>query len=497
MGHISRTHPLTPAGLPPSRRTLLGAAGAALAGTALTPLPAQAQPGPDRDAAATPAAPGAFDQALPPDRRVAAQVHAEFLHGWHGYTKAAWGYDEVRPVSGGHNDFFATGKTFGLSIVEALDTLYLMGEDAELARGCGWIEAHFDPAQDADMHVFETIIRLVGGLLAGYLATGRKRLLDRCRELTDRLLPAFASPTGIPYTHVNLRTGAVHGSSVPLAEAGTNVLEFGLLSKLTRDPRYYDAAIRAYQAVISRRSSLDLLGTSIDASTGRWTDPASVAPNPPVDSFYEYLWGGWAMFGDRRLRDWYTTLTRAILTRQADRSTGRLWFRQVDPYSGRQLGTAQSELASFYAGLLGKAGDVRDGRAYYASWTAVLDRYPVLPEGIDYTTLSATDKGDQLRPEYVNSSFDLWRVTHDSLFKRTAYRYFTGMRDHLRVPGGYTIARDVTTSPMALGDLTPAYWFSENPKYLYLMFANTPRFDYRTGYLSTEGKVLRGLRRTR
>lgn len=65
---------------------------------------------------------------------------------------------------------------------------------------------------------------------------------------------------------------------------------------------------------------------------------------------------------------------------------------------------------------------------------------------------------------------------------------------NLRVDGGYTIASDVTVSPMALGDLTPAYWFAENMKYLYLIFAAAPRYDYGTGYLSTEGKLLRGVR---
>ncbi|CCB77563.1 MULTISPECIES: glycoside hydrolase family 47 protein [Streptomycetaceae] len=491
MRHDSRSFPIpSEPGRRPARRTLLGAAGA-VAAAALTPWPASAA---DRTADASDPGP-ARTTALPPDHRVAAEIRSEFLHGWRGYTQVAWGYDEVRPVSGGRNDFFAPGRTFGLSIVEALDTLYVMGEDAEVARGCDWIEAHFDPAQDADVHVFEAVIRLVGGLLAGYLATGRKRLLDRCREFTDRLLPAFASPTGIPYTHVNLRTGAVSGSSVPLAEVGTNVMEFGLLTRLTGDRRYLDASMRAYRAAMARRTSLGLLGTSIDAETGRWTDPASVAPNPPVDSFYEYLWGGWALLGDRRLRDWYRSLTSAILKHQADTGTGHLWFRQVDPATGRQLGTSQSELASFYAGLLGKGGDPRHARAYYESWTAVLDRYPVLPEGIDYRTLAATDTGNQLRPEYVNSSFDLWRLTRDPYYKRTAYRYFTGMRDHLRVPGGYTIAADVTASPMRLGDLTPAYWFAENPKYLYLIFADSPRFDYRTGVLSTEGKILKGLRR--
>jgi mannosyl-oligosaccharide alpha-1,2-mannosidase len=68
------------------------------------------------------------------------------------------------------------------------------------------------------------------------------------------------------------------------------------------------------------------------------------------------------------------------------------------------------------------------------------------------------------------------------------------MRANQRVSRGYTVVNDATTSPMPKGDYTPAYWFAENMKYLYLTFAAAPRFDYVNGYLSTEGKILRGAR---
>ncbi|MFJ6216908.1 glycoside hydrolase family 47 protein [Streptomyces sp. NPDC092296] len=478
--------PLSPAALRARlpRRAVLGAAAATTLATAT----------PARRAAAAPPPTAATDRAaLPSDATIARQVRAEFQHSWEGYKRAAWGYDEVRPVSGRHNDFFLRGRSFGLSIVEALDTLYVMQLDAEVKRSADWIEKHLDPAVDGDIHVFEAVIRLVGGLLAGHLCTGRPKLLKRCRELTDRLLPAFtASPTGIPYTRVNLRTGAVSGSTPPLAEVGSNILEFGLLSQLTGDGRYYDAAKGAYRAVLERRSSLDLLGTTIDVETGRWVDYTSSAPNPPVDSFYEYLWAGWELFGDPELRDWYRLLTDAVLREQAERRDGLLWFNQVDPDTGELLGTGQSELGAFYAGLLARGGDRAAGEDYYRSWTALLDRYPVLPEGVDFDAEEVTSARNDLRPEYVNSSFDLWRLTGNATYKRSAYRYFQGLRGHLRVSGGYTVAADVLAKPMRLGDLTPGYWFAENPKYLYLMFADSPRFDRRRGLLSTEGKILRG-----
>ena len=58
---------------------------------------------------------------------------------------------------------------------------------------------------------------------------------------------------------------------------------------------------------------------------------------------------------------------------------------------------------------------------------------------------------------------------------------------------GYATMANVVTKTQ--DDHCPAYWWSEQMKYYYLMFSNTPRFDYRRPYLTTEGNVLRGFRR--
>lgn len=62
--------------------------------------------------------------------------------------------------------------------------------------------------------VFETTIRVLGGLLSGHQfasATGQPfhlpwykgELLDLAKDLGERLLPAFATPTGMPYARVH------------------------------------------------------------------------------------------------------------------------------------------------------------------------------------------------------------------------------------------------------------------------------------------------------
>jgi len=64
----------------------------------------------------------------------------------------------------------------------------------------------------------------------------------RAEDFGRRLMPAFASGTGIPHYWVNLRTGEARGDTVNMAEAGTYAIEMGILSYYTADPTYYQAA---------------------------------------------------------------------------------------------------------------------------------------------------------------------------------------------------------------------------------------------------------------
>jgi len=434
---------------------------------------------------------------IPPAAVVAHEVRTEFLHAWNGYKRFAWGFDEVLPVSGKPKNFFDPGHSFGLSIIEAMDTLYVMGLDDELAQCVKWLRSNLDFDVDARVQMFEAIIRMVAGLLSGYYATGERFLLDGARDLADRLLVCFTkSPSGAPYRYANLKTGAVSEPKTNLAEIGSNVLEFGDLSRLSGDPKYVNASLKAFEAVIAKRSTLDLLATNFDVEKGEFTGTDDVAPDEPVDSFYEYLWGGWQMLRIEQCRRWYRVLTDALLKYKVTRIGADLWFKTVDYATALPTGDASSsELAAFYAELVAKGGDRVVGEAFYDSWTRALEKYELIPEVVFYPDLSVIDPRHWLRPEYANSAFDLWFLTHDPKYRRTAYRYFDALRRHCRTPNGYTVLTDVRTRPMTQGDYFPAYAFSENFKYLYLMFADTPRFDGSRYYLNTEGKVLRGIKR--
>ena len=64
-----------------------------------------------------------------------------------------------------------------------------------------------------------------------------------------------------------------HGCCMILT--GSLILEMGVLSRLTGDSRYEAAALRALRKLWSMRSSLNLVGTTLDVLTGKWIEYSS------------------------------------------------------------------------------------------------------------------------------------------------------------------------------------------------------------------------------
>ena len=426
---------------------------------------------------------------------LAQDVRAQMAWAWRNYVERCFGQDQIKPVSGDAEPFFFPGgPPLGLSIVEALDTLYVMGLDAEVQEGVRWISQSLDFDVDREVQVFETGIRMVGGLLSGWCGTHEKKLLTLAKDLADRLSPAFTkSPTGMPYRFVNLKTGTVRDPVSFPAEIATYIPEWGTLGQAVGDKRYYDMAKRATRALFDRRSKINLVADTINVETGEWVSRrASVGP--PCDSYFEYLWDGWQLFGDPDFKRWYDVHAAAIVKYQATRTDGRLWFPQVDFETGAIIDHHQSELAAFYAGLLAQGGDMADGKDYLASWADVQTRYGVLPEGFDYVRFEPDRVTNELRPEFVDSCLNLFLLEPGERWRELARVHYTKMKETSRATYGYTIIDDITASPMKQGDLSPGYWWSEQMKYYWLLFSETDRFDYKTNYLSTEGNVFVGLK---
>lgn len=69
---------------------------------------------------------------------------------------------------------------------------------------------NLDFDKDYTCSVFETTIRIMGGLLSAYDLSGEAVLLSKARQLADRLLPAWSTPSGVPWHYLNLKSGQGH-----------------------------------------------------------------------------------------------------------------------------------------------------------------------------------------------------------------------------------------------------------------------------------------------
>lgn len=171
-------------------------------------------------------------------RRRRAAIVGSMLHAWRGYRDHAWPLDELAPLSTSGIEWLGVG----LTIVDALDTLLLMGLDEEADAARAWITSNalaFDA--DKNANVFESTIRVLGGLVAVHKLGGDTvagGLLEKALDLAERLYPAFKTKTGIPIMDVNFQTGQPHQPAwthmSSLSEAGTLVLEWEALEEALR-----------------------------------------------------------------------------------------------------------------------------------------------------------------------------------------------------------------------------------------------------------------------
>ncbi|KAM5355368.1 hypothetical protein ACJ41O_002014 [Fusarium nematophilum] len=430
------------------------------------------------------------------------------------------------------------------------------GDGRPGASGQGIRASGFD--LDSKVQVFETVIRGLGGLLsahlfavgelpiAGYNVRPAKatvgddplelapipwpngfrydgQLLRLALDLGQRLLPAFYTDTGIPYPRVNLRHGIPFYTNSPLhreagedrppdveevtetcsAGAGSLTLEFTVLSRLSGDTRFEQAAKRAFWAVWGRRSEIGLIGNGIDAERGQWIGPhAGIGAG--MDSFFEYalkshilLAGhdmpntstshrqsstGWLdpntihpplptelHTSDAFLEAWHqahASVKRYLLT---DRS-------HYPYYSNNHRATGQpytmwiDSLGAFYPGLLAMAGEVDEAIEANLVYTALWTRYAALPERWSVRE-NNIDQGLGWwpgRPEFIESTYYIYRATRDPWYLYVGEMVLKDIERRCYAPCGWAGLQDVRSGEKS--DRMESFFLGETTKYMYLLF---------------------------
>ena len=425
----------------------------------------------------------AVSQTAPPVE--AAAIKEAFRHAWNGYVRYAWGHDELLPLSRGHRDWYPA--SFLMTPVDAFDTMVLMGLGDEASRAKTLILDSLSFDRDFPVQVFEVTIRLLGGLLSAYQLDGDPRFLGLARDLGTRLLPAFGSPSGMPYRFVNLRSGAVSGPVSNPAEIGTLMLEFGTLAKLTDDPRYYAAAKRAVVALFGRRSPIGLVGSAINVETGAWEDRDSHVSGG-IDSYYEYLLKSWLLFRDPDFERMWDSSIVAVNRYLADRQPSGFWYGHADMDTGERTLTQFGALDAFFAAVLARSGDtVRAGRlmaSIYRMWTT----FGIEPEELNYVTMRPVHAGYVLRPEALESAYYLSRITGDDRYREMGRVMVDSLFRYTSAETGFSALASVVTKERR--DQMESFFLAETLKYAYLLFAPPATLDFEATIFNTEAHPL-------
>ncbi|XP_035783165.1 ER degradation-enhancing alpha-mannosidase-like protein 2 [Anopheles albimanus] len=423
-------------------------------------------------------------------RRLRERVRRMFEHAYDGYLRHGVPYDELRPLS---CDGIDTWGSYSLTLIDALDTLAVMGNYTEFGRVVTLLSKQSFDA-DINVSVFETNIRIIGGLLAAHLLSHQAGveslergwpcsgpLLRMAEDVAQRLLPAFETSTGMPYGTVNLRHGVPYGETSVTCTAGigTFVLEFGTLSRLTGNPIYENVATKALLALYEHRSQLGLYGNHIDVQTGRWiAQDAGIGAG--VDSYYEYLVKGSILLEKPALMATFLEGKDAV-----DRYLKRDdWYVWVSMTKGQLTLPVFQSLEAYWPGLLSLFGSTTEALRVLYSYQTVWRQYGFLPEFYNIPTGEAgTNREDYpLRPELIESVMYLYRATSDPFLLELGENILESIEHSAKTACGYATIRNVNNHQQH--DRMESFFLAETTKYLYLLF-DTNNFIHNDGRMGS------------
>nr|XP_057907579.1 ER degradation-enhancing alpha-mannosidase-like protein 2 isoform X2 [Doryrhamphus excisus] len=404
------------------------------------------------------------------------RIKGMFYHAYNSYLDNAFPYDELRPLTCDGQD---TWGSFSLTLIDALDTLLVLGNQTEFQRVALLLQDTVNFDTDVNASVFETNIRVVGGLLSAHLLSGKAGmqlepgwpcsgpLLRMAEDAARKLLPAFQTPTGMPYGTVNLLRG-VSPTETPVtctAGVGTFILEFATLSRLTGDATFEDAARQALRMLWKTRSDIGLVGNHIDIVTRKWVaQDAGIGAG--VDSYFEYLVKGAILLQDEELLHMFQAYDRAIqnYTRFDD------WYLWVHMHKGTVSMPVFQSLEAFWPGLQSLLGNLHGAVRTFQNYYSVWRQFGGLPEFYSIPQGHTVDKreGYPLRPELIESAMYLFRATGDHTYLQFGLDALESIERIAKTPCGYASVKDMRDHQ--LDNRMESFFLAETIKYLYLLF---------------------------
>ncbi|XP_030061482.1 ER degradation-enhancing alpha-mannosidase-like protein 3 [Microcaecilia unicolor] len=446
--------------------------------------------------------------------RLRNQVLEMFDHAYSNYMDHAYPADELMPLTcrgrvrgqepsrGDVDD--ALGK-FSLTLVDTLDTLVLLNKTKEFEDAARKVINDVQLDNDIVVSVFETNIRVLGGLLGGhsvaimlkekgeFMQWYNDELLEMAKELGYKLLPAFNTTSGLPYPRVNLKFGVQSPEARTGTEtdtctacAGTLILEFAALSRFTGMAIFEEYARKALDFLWEKRQrSSNLVGVTINIHTGDWVRKDS-GVGAGIDSYYEYLLKAYVLLGDDSFLERFNTHYDAIMR----------YISQppllLDVHIHKPMLTARTwmdSLLAFFPGLQVLKGDIRPAIETHEMLYQVIKKHNFLPEAFT-TDFRVHWAQHPLRPEFAESTYFLYKATGDPYYLEVGKTLIDNLNKYARVPCGFAAVKDVRTGSHE--DRMDSFFLAEMFKYLYLLFSEKDNliFDIEDYIFTTEAHLL-------
>ncbi|KAI0484883.1 glycoside hydrolase [Xylariaceae sp. FL0804] len=457
-----------------------------------------------------------------------------YVHGWNGYRKYAWGYDELEPLSlKGTNDYYG----WGLSVVDGIDTAIIMNLTSIVQEQLEWIAGvDFSTTTYGPVAIFDACIRYVGGLISAYdlLKSGQfpnpygqnltDTLLKQAVVLADKLSYAFNTPSGIPASNVNFTNNQPVYSTYTVnnytynatntAQAGSLLLEFSRLSDLTGNETYRYLVERAENVLVNPHPPPrypGLIGTEFDTDSG---DMLSFDGgwHSGIDSCMEYMIKVWQYKPSTTVdtyKDFWLNAVKSTILHLALHPYGwpDLTFISELDVNG-SITWSMDDFSDFAGGnfLLGgqllnnsmitQLGLATTDSAYVQynrsltglgaigwQWFNSEDKTQAITDDNDVAAHRNNDKfgfwvpdGDEnwdSRPEEIESLMYAYRITGDERWAEYTWQIFEAINATARTPQAFAEINNVE-EPFggSMGDELEAFFFAEVLKYLYVTQAS-------------------------
>ncbi|XP_064412280.1 mannosyl-oligosaccharide 1,2-alpha-mannosidase IA isoform X2 [Latimeria chalumnae] len=382
-----------------------------------------------------------------------------------------------------------------------------------------WVEKNLNFNVNAEISVFEVNIRFVGGLLSAYYLSSEEVFRRKAIELGEKLLPAFSTPTGIPWALLNIKSGigrnwpwASGGSSI-LAEFGTLHLEFMHLSHLSGNPVFAEKVMNIRKVLNRLNKPQGLYPNYLNPNSGQWGQH-HVSVGGLGDSFYEYLLKAWLMSDktDEEGKKMYYDAVQAIEKHLIRKSNSGLTY--IAEWKGGLLEHKMGHLTCFAGGMFAMGADgappeetghqmelaAEIARTCHESYDRTITKLG--PEafrfdgGVEAIATRQNEKYYILRPEVIETYMYMWRFTHDPKYRQWGWEAVQALEKYCRVDGGYSGIRDVYASHPNHDDVQQSFYLAETLKYLYLLFSEDDHLPLDHWVFNTEAHPLPILRKS-